>query len=224
MEDNCRLSNLYQELHISLQKAEKDKENMTNVIEDKNMNIQNLNNKLNMQETNLKYLNEQIDDGNIMNNKLQNILKELNDKIDNYERENNDLKSNLLKEKNIRINEENLNKGVNDLLVNKEIEINNLNKKYEDILNKQRYLNNENCEIKLEIERYKNTCKILREQNNNLMNEIQNIISIQEKVQDKLIRKERIKHLLDENKNILQQSSINLDDILYYNLEAKSFV
>ena len=36
---------------------------------------------------------------NIMNNKLQNILKELNDKIDNYERENNDLKSNLLKKK-----------------------------------------------------------------------------------------------------------------------------
>ena len=56
------------------------------------------------------------------------------------------------------------------------------------------------------------------------MNEIQNIISIQQKVQDKLFRKERIKHLLDENKIILQQSSINLDDILYNSLNAKSFV
>jgi len=224
MEDNCRLSNLCQELHISLQKAEKDKENMANVIEDKNMNIENLNNKLNMQEENFKYLNEQINDGNITNNKLQKILKELNDKIDNNERENNDLKNNLLKEKNIRINEENLNKRANDLLLNKEIEINNLNKNYEDIINKQKYLNDENCEIKLEIERYKNNCKLLREQNNNLMNEIQNIISIQEKVQDKLIRKERIKHLLDENKNILQQSYLNLDDVLYNSLDAKSFV
>ncbi len=35
---------------------------MTNVIEDKNMNIQNLNYKLNLQEANLKYLNEQIDE------------------------------------------------------------------------------------------------------------------------------------------------------------------
>lgn len=43
---------------------------MANTIDDKDMNIQNLSNKLNFQEENLKYLNEQINDGNIMNNKL----------------------------------------------------------------------------------------------------------------------------------------------------------
>ncbi len=224
MEDNCRLSNLCQELHLSLQKAEKDKEDMVNAIDNKDMNIQNLNNKLNLQEENLKYLNEQINDENIMNNKLQKLLKELNDKIDNYERENNDLKKNLLKEQNIRLNEENLNKRANDLLLNKENEIKNLNQNYEDILNIQKELNEENSEIKLEIERYKNNCILLREQNNNLMNEIQNIISIQEKVQDKLIRKDKIKHLLDENKIMIQQSSINLDDALYNSLDAKSFI
>ena len=224
MEDNCRLSNLCQELHLSLQQAEKDKEDMVNAIDNKDMNIQNLNNKLNLQEENLKYLNEQINDENIMNNKLQKLLKELNDKIDNYERENNDLKKNLLKEQNIRLNEENLNKRANDLLLNKENEIKNLNQNYEDILNIQKELNEENSEIKLEIERYKNNCILLREQNNNLMNEIQNIISIQEKVQDKLIRKDKIKHLLDENKIMIQQSSINLDDALYNSLDAKSFI
>jgi len=66
--------------------------------------------------------------------------------------------------------------------------------------------------------------KGLREQNNNLMGEIQNIISIQEKILDKLIRKDKIKHLLDENKNMIQQSSINLDDVLYKSLDAKSFI
>ena len=224
MEDNCRLSNICQELNLSLQKAEKDKENMANVIDDKDKNIQNLNNKLNLKEQNLKYLNEQIIDENTMNNKLQKILKELNDKIDNYERENNDLKKNLLKEQNIRFNEENLSKRANDLLINKEDEINNLNQNCEYILNKQKQLNEENSEIKLEIERYKNNCKLLREQNNNLMGEIQNIISIQEKILDKLIRKDKIKHLLDENKIMIQQSSINLDDALYNSLDAKSFI
>ena len=66
--------------------------------------------------------------------------------------------------------------------------------------------------------------KGLREQNNNLMGEIQNIISIQEKILDKLIRKDKIKHLLDENKNMIQQSSINLDDVLYKSLDVKSFI
>lgn len=94
------------------------------------------------------------------------------------------MKNNLLKEQNFRLNEDNLNKHVLDLLLNKENEINNLNKNYEDILNKQKQLNDENSEIKLEIERYKNNCKLLREQNYNLMDEIFNIISIQEKVQD----------------------------------------
>ena len=74
------------------------------------------------------------------------------------------------------------------------------------------------------MEKYKNDCKLLREQNNNLMKEIQNIISFHEKVQNKLKRREKIKELLEDNNNILQQSLINLDNILSNNIDEKSYV
>ena len=74
------------------------------------------------------------------------------------------------------------------------------------------------------MEKYKNDCKLLRDQNNNLMKEIQNIISFHEKVQNKLKRREKIKELLEDNNNILQQSLINLDNILSNNIDEKSYV
>ena len=224
VEDNCRLSNLCQELHINLNNSEKYKQNLINVIDEKNLSIDNLNNKLNIQEENIKFLNDTINENKIFNENYQRNLKEMNIKIEEYERENENLKEELIKEKNIRIDEENRNKEIHNLLLNKENQIENLSNNYENILIRERELNNENNAIKIDLEKYKNNCKILKEQNNNLMNEIQNIISIHEKVQDKLTRKEKIKNLLDDNKNILQQSLINLDEILNKSIDMKSFV
>ena len=56
------------------------------------------------------------------------------------------------------------------------------------------------------------------------MKELQNIISFHEKVQEKLARKDKIKELLNDNNNILQQSLINLEDILSKSLDTKSFL
>ena len=224
VEDNCRLSNLCQELHINLNNSEKYKQNLINVIDEKNLSIDNLNNKLNIQEENIKFLNDTINENKIFNENYQRNLKEMNIKIEEYERENENLKEELIKEKNIRIDEENRNKEIHNLLLNKENQIENLSNNYENILIRERELNNENSSIKIDLEKYKNNCKLLKEQNNNLMNEIQNIISIHEKVQDKLTRKEKIKSLLDDNRNILQQSLINLDEILNKSIDMKSFV
>ena len=223
IEDNYRLSQLFQELNLKIKNFERDKEHMTQVINEKNLNIDNLNNKINLQEENIKYLTKEIEENSLMNDNIEKNYKEINIKIEEMERDNAMMKDNLNKETNKRIEEENINKELNNILINKEKNMDELNKNYEDILIKQRKLNDENSEIKIELEKYKNNCKILREQNNNLMNEIQNIVSFHEKVQDKLTRKEKIKELLEDNNNILQQSLIDLDNILSKNIE-KTFL
>ena len=141
-------------------------------------------------------------------------MKDINIKIEEFERENAILKEDLTREKSNRIEFENRNKEINNLLISKEQQIDELNKNYESLLIQQKDINKENSEIKIEIEKYKNSCKILRNQNDNLMSEIQNVISIHENVQDKLTRKEKIRDILDDNKNIIQQSLIDLDNIL----------
>ena len=213
-QDNCRLSELCQEIHSNLKKSEKDKENLINVINDKNNNIDDLNNKLNSQEANIKYLNNQLDESNSFRDNFDKNMKDINIKIEEFERENAILKEDLTREKSNRIEFENRNKEINNLLISKEQQIDELNKNYESLLIQQKDINKENSEIKIEIEKYKNSCKILRNQNDNLMSEIQNIISIHENVQDKLTRKEKIRDILDDNKNIIQQSLIDLDNIL----------
>ena len=213
-QDNCRLSELCQEIHSNLKKSEKDKENLINVINDKNNNIDDLNNKLNSQEANIKYLNNQLDESNSFRDNFDKNMKDINIKIEEFERENAILKEDLTREKSNRIEFENRNKEINNLLISKEQQIDELNKNYESLLIQQKDINKENSEIKIEIEKYKNSCKILRNQNDNLMSEIQNVISIHENVQDKLTRKEKIRDILDDNKNIIQQSLIDLDNIL----------
>ena len=210
-QDNCRLSELCQEIHSNLKKSEKDKENLINVINDKNNNIDDLNNKLNSQEANIKYLNNQLDESNSFRDNFDKNMKDINIKIEEFERENAILKEDLTREKSNRIEFENRNKEINNLLISKEQQIDELNKNYESLLIQQKDINKENSEIKIEIEKYKNSCKILRNQNDNLMSEIQNIISIHENVQDKLTRKEKIRDILDDNKNIIQQSLILMD-------------
>ena len=208
-QDNCRLSELCQEIHSNLKKSEKDKENLINVINDKNNNIDDLNNKLNSQEANIKYLNNQLDESNSFRDNFDKNMKDINIKIEEFERENAILKEDLTRERSNRIEFENRNKEINNLLISKEQQIDELNKNYESLLIQQKDINKENSEIKIEIEKYKNSCKILRNQNDNLMSEIQNIISIHENVQDKLTRKEKIRDILDDNKNIIQQSLID---------------
>ena len=198
-EDNTRLSKLYQDLSVKMENNEREKDHLTKVINEKNLNIDNLNNKINLQEENIKYLNKEIEDISLLNKSIQQNYKDINIKIEELERENAIMKENLSKEKNIRIEEENRNRELNNLLLSKENEIDELNKNYENILIKQRDLNDENSEIKIDMEKYKNNCKILREQNNNLMKELQNIISFHEKVQEKLTRKDKIKELLNDN-------------------------
>ena len=126
-------------------------------------------------------------------------------KILEYKKELEKLKNNLL-------NEEEKNRNLNDLLLKKDNQIKTLNQNYEDLLNKQNNLNDELIQKKNEIEKYIINNNILKEQNDKLMDEINKIISFNQKFRNILNRKEKIKNLMEDNKTILQDSlkTINL--------------
>jgi len=201
LEDNHKLYDLCQELNFSLKEAEKEKENLKILIDDSNI-------KLNSQDENIKYSNEE-------NNKMKRNIEDMSDKIFEYEKENANLKMNLL-------NEKNENKNLNDLLLQKENQIKSLNANYEDILNKYNNLNNELIDKSNGFEKYINNCKILKEQNNQLMNEMNNIISFNKKARNILNRKEKIKNLILDNKSILQECMKNINLINEENINQNS--
>ena len=190
LEDNHKLYDLCRELNFSLKEAEKEKENLKSIINNNNI-------KLNTQDEDIKYSNEQ-------NNKMKKNIEDMSDKIYEYEKENANLKMNLL-------NKENENKNIKDLLYQKNNEIKTLKTNNEELLNKQVTLNKEIINKSNDIEKYSNNCKIVKEQNDGLMNEMNKIISFNQKVRNILNRKEKVKNLILDNKSILQECIKNIN-------------
>ena len=201
LEDNHKLYDLCQELNFSLKEAEKEKENLKSIINNNNI-------KLNNQDEDIKYSNEQ-------NNKMKKNIEDMSDKIYEYEKENANLKMNLL-------NKENENKNIKDLLYQKDNEIKTLKTNNEELLNKQVTLNKEIINKSNDIEKYSNNCKILKEQNDELMNEMNKIISFNQKVRNILNRKEKVKNLILDNKSILQECIKNINSGSNENINQNS--
>ena len=201
LEDNHKLYDLCQELNFSLKEAEKEKENLKSIINNNNI-------KLNTQDEDIKYSNEQ-------NNKMKKNIEDMSDKIYEYEKENANLKMNLL-------NKENENKNIKDLLYQKDNEIKTLKTNNEELLNKQVTLNKEIINKSNDIEKYSNNCKILKEQNDELMNEMNKIISFNQKVRNILNRKEKVKNLILDNKSILQECIKNINSVSNENINQNS--
>ena len=201
LEDNHKLYDLCQELNFSLKEAEKEKENLKSIINNNNI-------KLNTQDEDIKYSNEQ-------NNKMKKNIEDMSEKIYEYEKENANLKMNLL-------SKENENKNIKDLLYQKDNEIKTLKTNNEELLNKQVTLNKEIINKSNDIEKYSNNCKILKEQNDELMNEMNKIISFNQKVRNILNRKEKVKNLILDNKSILQECIKNINSVSNENINQNS--
>ena len=193
LEDNHKLYELCQKLNDSLKESDIENERLKN-------NIENLNMQLNIQDKNIKYYNDQIN----VNSEMQRNLDDLNKKIFDLKNEKMNLEQKL-------INEENRNKYLNDILLQKDQEIKALNKNNEDLQNKQSSLNDDIFNKKKDNEKYINKCNALKEQNDKLMNEIINIINFNQKFKDVLKRKEKLKNFIEDNNSIIQDSLKNLE-------------
>ena len=149
-----------------------------------------------------------------------NDIIKLSQKIDenNYEKEfdncrceNDKLKNELLNERSLRIEQENQNEKLKCILMEKERQINEINHDNEHIQMMNRDNNDKNNFYKIENDKLSNQVRILENQNQDIINEIDNILDEDRKMKEVLCRKNRITSLLRDNNDTLEKSINNLD-------------
>ena len=140
---------------------------------------------------------------NLLENDINNLKKSINKNYDQI----NDTNIDITQEKNTIEKLINDNKELNNLIYNKEIEINHT-KEENCHLNKDNIIiNQENNNIYEVAMKYRNHLLFLVNQNKNLVSEIQLILGRDEEIKNILQRTEKLKYTLQENKNFMNSGN-----------------
>ena len=140
---------------------------------------------------------------NLLENDINNLKKSINKNYDKI----NDTNIDITQEKNTIEKLINDNKELNNLIYNKEIEINHT-KEENCHLNKDNIIiNQENNNIYEVAMKYRNHLLFLVNQNKNLVSEIQLILGRDEEIKNILQRTEKLKYTLQENKNFMDNGN-----------------
>ena len=210
-EDNINLTKICQENEKYLKLGENDLHDLSNELNENTYDMQNLSSKVKQKEDCLNNIKNKLNSCNDMNMTMSNDIKKMEKEFDEYRNDNDIMKNEIINENALRIELENDNEKLNNILIQKE-----------DYLTK---INNENNNIKLINTQYKNKKDItqiqndklkkqvilLENQNNALVNEIDNILEEDRKIKEIMKRKTRITSLLQNNNDTLEKSIINLD-------------
>ena len=210
-QDNICLTQICQDNEKNLKMGQNDINKLSQKIDENTFEMQNLNNKLVHHEDNVKDLQNKLDSCNDMNIKLQNSIKNYEKDFDTLRSENDVLKNDLLNERNLRAEKENQNNKLNVILMDRERELNQLSHDNDKMQMMNRNNNDKNKMYKVENDKLRNHVRILENQNENLINEIDNILNEDKKMREVLKRKNRIISLLRDNNDTLEKSINELD-------------
>ena len=210
-EDNKTLKDICTEQDCCLKGNAQDRANLGKEFEDKNINIKNLNCQIVQHVNEQNNLQNQINNLNGINLQLQNNVKDYETQTDVLKCENENLNNNLVQEKSCRINEDQKNNQLTNILNDREKKIEMLTHDIENIKIFQQNASNRNCVLQDENAKLRNHILVLTELNQNLINEIDNVIEEDAKMKSILNRKERISSVLMNNRCTIDQSLNNLD-------------
>ena len=210
-QDNICLSKICQDNEKNLKMGDNDIIKLSQKIDENNYEMENLNGKISYHEKNINNLQNKLDTCNEMNLKLQNEIRNYEKEFDNCRCENDKLKNELLNERSLRIEQENQNEKLKCILMEKERQINEINHDNEHIQMMNRDNNDKNNFYKIENDKLSNQVRILENQNQDIINEIDNILDEDRKMKEVLCRKNRITSLLRDNNDTLEKSINNLD-------------
>ena len=219
-QDNICLSKIVQDNEKNLKMGDNDIIKLSQKIDENKYEIENLNGKILYHEKNINNLQNKLDISNEMNLKLQNEIRNYEKEFDNCRKENDKLKNELLNTRNLRIDQENQNEKLKCILMEKERQINEVNLDNEHIRMMNRDNNDKNNFYKIENDKLINQIRILENQNQDIIDEIDNILNEDRKMKEVLCRKNRITSLLRDNNDTLEKSINNLDT---YNRSYNSY-
>ena len=191
-ENNKCLALICQENEKNIKMDTDDIRNLVQKINEDNYEIQNLNGKILCQVNNIKNMQNKLECCNEMNLNMQNNIKNYEKEFAICRNENDGLKNDLLHSHNLRSEKENQNEKLKNILMEKEKQLSQLchdNKNIQNI-NKD-YNNNNNC-YKIQNDKLRNQVKILENQNQNIIDEIDCILSEKRRINENLSNNSRI--------------------------------
>jgi len=216
-EDNICLTRICQENEKLLKRGDNDIQILSSHFEENNYDLQNLNKKVNLQENLLNNLKNKLNLSRENNIELQKRIKKLEKEFDDNREENDNLKNEILEERTSRINAESNNQKLNNILMRNEIQLNQLNNENENIkMINAKYRNNKE-KNKIQNDKLKNQVILLESQNENLIKEIDNILTEDKRMKKIMKRKDRITSLLKSNNDNLEKSINDLDSFIKRN-------
>jgi chromosome segregation ATPase len=213
-EDNKRLSQIRQEQERNLKLGEQDRLNLGNKINENNCEITNLNDKLRAHIGNIEQLQSKLDNSTALNCNLQNTIKDYERQIVNFRNDNDNLKKTLIKEKNVRCEEEKRNEELSQMINERERRIQILNDEYEQNKKIRQQICCDNDGFQMENDKLKEHINVLTCQNQKLIGELENVLAQDEKMNGPLSRRDKISILLRNNKMTLEQSAHTLNEFV----------
>ena len=213
-QDNICLTKICQENEKNLKMGEDEMNKMSQKFDEDFYELQNLNRKAIFNENNLNDLQNKLNCCNEINYKLQNNIKNYENEFDKLRNENDGLKNNLLNERTIRCEKENQNEKLNNILMDKDRILNQLCNDNDKIQMMNRNDSDKNKYYKIENDKLKNQVRILENQNQNIINEIDKILDEDRKMKEVLSRKSRITSILRENNDSLEKSINDLESYI----------
>ena len=214
IEDNRTLKQICEDQDNEIKLGNQDRESLSQELDKKNGDIMNLNSQIRGEINDINNLQNQLNKNNGVNLQYESNIKDYQRQIDFLKRENENLKNNIYKEKTLNSEEEQKNKELSIILSDRDQKINQITQDINNMKSLQQNEDNKNNIFQEENAKLRSHIMTLTEQNQNLINEIDNIIEEDEKMQYVLDRKKRISNVLITNRNTIDQSLNNLDECI----------
>jgi chromosome segregation ATPase len=210
-EDNKTLKDICNNQDCCLKAGAQERAKLNTELEAKNNEIQNLNCQIGQRVNDENNLQNQLNKLNATNAQLQNHIKEQEAQVNGLKCENSNLNSNLIKETQVRVSENQKNNQLTNILNDRDKKIDLLNHDIATIKLMQQNASDRNCLLQDENSKLRNHIMVLTDLNQTLINEIDNVICEDEKMKCILDRKERINNVLNNNRCSIDQSLNCLD-------------
>ena len=175
------------------------------IIENKN-----LQGKLQSKNENLNTTRRQLGNANQTIDKMEQDLNALNYTLSRCKNDACAMNNNLSKETAMRQQIEKNNERLEMMIQDRNNEIKSLNNENDSMKMSLDALNGDRQQLTDELEKYKKHILILTEQNDKLANELEEVLDRDMKLRMQLNRTERLEMVIDQNRNILENSLDNL--------------
>ena len=211
--ENKNLSQIVSDQEKKLQKAQEDIAIMDNQSQENDINIQNLNVKLRSLMDDVSNTQNVLNKNNLDNRNLDEKLNDLNTQCENLKCENADLNNNILKEKALTADKQRQNQNLNEIINDHEMQINDLNDKYNTLNVMYSQASNDSKNSQVENGKLKEHIMLLTQQNQKLLGELENVKDQDLRMKTLLSRKDQSNMVLRGVHGCIEQAAICLEKI-----------